>query len=344
MIARAFARAESLFDRLHRIWKQDRTRRATTDLLIVVFLGTVVAVEAGRRGWLPAAVTEALPRTHFAAVSLAFTFFLVFEIVELVFALSESVARAAGKQFEIFSLILLREAFKEFSNFGEPIQWEQVRQPVLHIVSDAVGALLIFVTLAFYLRAQRHQRITVDAEDQSSFVQAKKGIALLLLATFAGIGIHDLTLLVQGQETYPFFETFYTVLIFTDVLIVLISLRYTSTYHVVFRNSGFALATVALRLALAAPPYVNAAIGLGATVFALGLTMAYNAYGSVPAPEDVRPPLDAATPDAAEAAAGSESADTKPADSSDAPPGDAPSGEAARSPQPPSAEEAPPDA
>jgi hypothetical protein len=72
--------------------------------------------------------------------------------------------------------------------------------------------------------------------------------------------------------------------------------------------------------------------------------MAYNAYGSVPAPEDVRPPLDAATPDAAEAAAGSESADTKPADSSDAPPGDAPSGEAARSPQPPSAEEAPPDA
>ena len=36
------------------------------------------------------------------------------------------------------------------------------------------------------------------------------------------------------------------------VLIVLISLRYSSTYNVVFRNSGYALATVFIRLALIA--------------------------------------------------------------------------------------------
>jgi len=80
---------------------------------------------------------------------------------------------------------------------------------------------------------------------------------------------------------YPFFKTFYTVLIFSDVLIVLISLRYTATYHVVFRNSGFALATVTLRIALAAPVYINVLLGIAASAFILGLTYAYNTFGAV---------------------------------------------------------------
>lgn len=270
-----------VFDRLEAYWESGSARRFTAHLLIGVFLGTLVVVEVKRQGWLPPSVGHLVPTSHFAAVSMAFTFFLILEVISLVFALARSVSTAVGKQFEIFSLILLREAFKEFSNFGEPIQWAEVRQPIYHMLADSIGALLIFVVIAFYYRAQRHRRITTDEKDQASFVSAKKLIALLLLLIFAGIGIHDLFLLATGGRPYPFFKTFYTILIFSDVLIVLLSLRYTATYHVVFRNSGFALATVALRLALAAPPYVNAAIGLGAASFALGLTYAYNVFGSI---------------------------------------------------------------
>jgi hypothetical protein len=269
-----------VFDRLEVFWEGDRARRVTANLLILVFLGTLLVIEAKRQGFLPPEVSGLVPTSHFGAVSMAFTFFLILEIIGLVFALSRSVANAVGKQFEIFSLILLREAFKEFSNFGEPIQWMEVRQPVYHMLADAVGALLIFVVIAFYYRAQKHRQITADPEDQVSFVTAKKLISLALLVTFAGIGIHDLTLLLSGGTPYPFFKTFYTILVFSDVLIVLLSLRYTATYHVVFRNSGFALGTVALRIALAAPPYVNAAIGFGAALFVLGLTYAYNAFGT----------------------------------------------------------------
>lgn len=57
---------------------------------------------------------------------------------------------------------------------------------------------------------------------------------------------------------------------------MLISLRYTDTYAVVFRNAGFALATVVLRLALVAPAYVKVLLGLGATDFVIALTAAYN--------------------------------------------------------------------
>jgi hypothetical protein len=64
--------------------------------------------------------------------------------------------------------------------------------------------------------------------------------------------------------------------------VVLISTRYSSTYRVVFRNSGVAVSTVLLRLALSAPHYVNALLGLGAALFALALTVAYNRLAPQP--------------------------------------------------------------
>jgi hypothetical protein len=57
---------------------------------------------------------------------------------------------------------------------------------------------------------------------------------------------------------------------------VLLSLRYGNAYHVVFRNSGFAVATVMIRLALAGPRYIDAALGVGAALFAIGVTLVYN--------------------------------------------------------------------
>jgi hypothetical protein len=75
---------------------------------------------------------------------------------------------------------------------------------------------------------------------------------------------------------FRFFDAFYTVLIFSDVLVVFIALRYSSTFYVVFRNSGFAAATVMIRLALAGPRYLDGAIGVGAALYAVGLTAAYN--------------------------------------------------------------------
>jgi len=269
------------FDGLEARWESASGRRNAANLLIFVFLATLVVVELKRQGVLPAFLAGPVPTSHFAAVSLAFTFFLIIEVIGLVFALAQSVAGAAGKQFEIFSLILLREAFKEFAYFGEPIVWEEIREPVLHMLADAGGALVIFVLIGFYYRAQLHRPITTDAAEQTRFVTAKKAIALLLLAAFVFIGVNDLWRLVTDQPVYPFFKTFYTVLIFSDVLIVLISLRYTATYHVVFRNSGFALATVTLRIALAAPVYINVLLGIAAAGFILGLTYAYNTFGSV---------------------------------------------------------------
>lgn len=280
MIPALLARATRIFDRLEQWWFTVATQKRIASALIWVFLAGLLTVEARRRGWLPDGLAEHVPSKHFYAILVAFTLLLLTEVIELVFALAQSVASAVGKQLEIMSLILIRQSFKELTYFDEPIVWRdmagEISVRVAYILSDAVGALIIFALLAVYYRLQRHQPITRDADEQANFVASKKLIALLLFVGLIVIGINWTVSALAGAASHGFFEVFYTLLIFADVLIVLISMRYNTPYPVVFRYFGFAVATVLVRLALTAPRIIDAALGVAATLFAVALTWLYN--------------------------------------------------------------------
>ncbi len=274
-----------LYDWLDSRWQSAIMRRIVASVLVVFFLAGLVVIELARRGILSPRIGAGVPLSHFRAIELAFYLLLSYEVVGLVFGIARSVSNAAGKQLEIFSLILLRHSFEVFSALDEPLQWLQVKGRVLEMLSDGTGALAIFVVLGFYYRLQRHRAATSDLGDRRTFIKAKKVIAFVLLGVFAAVGGRSIVSHVLFRGGYAFFEEFYTLLIFADILIVLLSLRYSSTYHVVFRNSGLAVATVLLRLALNAPAFVNALLGLAAAVFALALTVAYNAFTGPPRDE-----------------------------------------------------------
>jgi len=266
----------ALFDRLELVFSGATMRRFVSGALVVTFAISLVAIELGRRGMLGERLQAALPGSHFHAIALVFNLLLSFEVASLVFAIVQSVSNAAGRQFEIFSLILLRRSFEAFAGLEEPVSWLQAKEATLHMLADAGGAFLIFVALGLYYAVQRHRPLSPDQDDRTSFVMAKKMIALLLLVVLAVMAGHGLWELATRLEAHPFFETFYSLLIFADVMVVLISLRYSASYHVVFRNSGLAVATVLLRLALTAPPPMSGLLGVVAALYALGLTLAYN--------------------------------------------------------------------
>jgi hypothetical protein len=271
-------RVVALFDWLEASFEGARHRRVLSLGLVAAFFGSLLLIELARRGLLGESLAAALPRSHFHAVELSFYLLLAFEVAGLVFAIARSVANAAGKQFEIFSLILLRRSFEAFGGLDEPIHWEQGREAVLQMLSYAAGALAIFVGLGFYYAAQKHVALSEDPSERSNFIAAKKGIALLLLSVLVFLAVRSVWGLATELQTESFFEPFYTVLIFSDVLVVLISLRYSASYHVVFRNSGFAVATVVLRVALAAPPPYISLLGVAAVVFLNGLSLAYHRF------------------------------------------------------------------
>jgi hypothetical protein len=271
-------RSGTWFDRIEAYWQSPDGQKILASFLVVFFLVAVAVIELNRRALLPSPFDRVFSRTHLAAIEQAFNLLLALEVVSLILSLVHSVSRSVGKQFEIFSLILLRGTFKNISHFDEPLLWEQVESVMVPIVASAVSALLIFVIIGFFYRLQKPHPLKMRVGDKSRFILAKKAIALALLLCFLALGVYDVWGYFAFDHPENVFEMFYTLLIFSDVLIVLISLRYSSQYLVAFRNSGFAVATVLIRLALLAPTTIGAILGVGTALFALGITIAYNAF------------------------------------------------------------------
>ena len=88
----------------------------------------------------------------------------------------------------------------------------------------------------------------------------------------------DISTLLRSGIFLHSFDTFYTVLIFTDIVIVLVSLRFTLNYYRVFRYSAFVLATILIRISLTLEPRYNVILGVVTAIFALTLAMAYNYF------------------------------------------------------------------
>lgn len=268
-----YERITYIFDPLHHSWEHEKMHRKISVALVLFFLLSLIGIELNRRHLLPGSLESLVPMNHFFAVQAAFTVVLILEVISLVFTIPCSFSRSVGKQFEILSLILMRNAFKELSDFPEPITFAGNEQAVKFILSDGFGSLLIFAALGYYYIIQAR---TIDEKmqptDLYSFVAAKKGIALILLLVFAFMGFHSIVANIKGTPHADLFHGFYTILILTDILIVLISQCFQPSFYAVFRNSGFALSTLIIRIALAAPPYYNVLLGFAAAVFAILLT------------------------------------------------------------------------
>jgi len=281
-MTRIYHWATYAFDPLHEFWERDSTQRTVAGILVFVFLFSLVVIEFKRQGWLTGGMAEMVPTNHYQAINLAFTLVLILEVVSLIFTLPCSISKAVGKQFEILALILLRSAFKTLADFPEPIAITGHEQELWIIMSDGGGAIAIFALLGVYtmLRSSLDETLA-RGPILFKFVAAKKIVALVILVIFLGMGAKNCLLLLSGQHPYHFFKSFYTVLIFSDIILVLIAQRFLPAFRAVFRNSGFALATLLIRLALTAPPYYNVLIGVGSAVFACLLTLVYNTFYSV---------------------------------------------------------------
>ncbi len=267
-----------IYDFLENKWSGSTGHRFAGSLVLICFIGSLLLVELKKlhafQGYLP----DFIPDSFLAAIAAAFTLLLIIEVLGLVFSIVHSVTSSVGRQLEILSLILLRNVFKEISHVQEPVVWGDLSDLIIPIVSTSIGALTIFAILGFFYKLKKRVELKGDEDDKRSFITSKKTISLVLLFSFHIIVINSVLCHFTGKNAADIFESFYTLLIFSDILIVLISMRYGYDYQVAFRNSGFAVVTVFIRIALIAPPLYSALIGTGSAVFALAVLCIYNNY------------------------------------------------------------------
>ncbi len=267
---------DSLFFRLTSFWKNSLTHKMISTVLVIVFLVCILLSVFTIMDWGHLGQFDAQFSNPFFAIEVAFTLLLIAELFSLIIVLPKSVAKSVGKQFELLSLIFLRNGFKEFSHIANDFLWVDIKDEVIGMLIYAGGALSIFAIMGYVYKAQKHIKLTDIEKDQTKFVSMKRLLALMLLGSFLLIGIVDIyALIVDGHYNHSF-HLFYTVLIFSDILIVLIALRYTLNYYKIFRYSAFVLATILIRISLSAEEHYNVAIGVAAAFFVFLLTVVYN--------------------------------------------------------------------
>ena len=188
-----------------------------------------------------------------------FSILLAYEVYQLVRAIPESFSTAVGKQFEIVTLLVVRDIFKRLSELDFSGEWV-IDSELRLIVIECFTFIILFTTSLIY-RANSSRETKIDSLDDElvNFVQNKQLISLFLLATYVAVALFSFTnwaiSVNEGDGSVSrdiFFLDFFTILILADILILLISYRYSTDFTNLARNTGFILSTVVLRVAIGA--------------------------------------------------------------------------------------------
>jgi MFS family permease len=267
-----------LYDRIDAFWHKHYTRRWISRLLAYVFLISLLLGVLVHEQIIPAKGFFAYFKNPFVAIEITFTVLLVVELFDLIFSIPVSVSQSVIKQFELLSLIFIRMGLKEFSHLHKLFDWDEMQHIVLSMFIYGFGALFIFMFLGLHQKLKQRLQIREYFREYPYYKRVKKNIALILIGIFIGIVGYNFAVFLNGKEPDLSFKQFYTALIFSDILVLVISMRYILDYHSMFRYSGYILTTIFIRIALTAAPYYNIIIGLGAVIYLILLTETYTFF------------------------------------------------------------------
>ncbi|MEY3238613.1 MAG: hypothetical protein RIR11_51 [Bacteroidota bacterium] len=222
---------------------------------------------------------------YLKAIFTPFSFVLFFEVFMLVVILPRSISVFIGKQFEIMTLITLRSFFHDIAEYDLTKTEIYSFQFLKETGMDIGGALVMFfLTLVFFFILQKKPKSGTSSQDRTKFINLKKSLSVILsvvllllsLQSFVMWGINNLHALQTGIESHDpnhvFYQDFFNIMIFVDVLLLIVSLIYSGTYEVIFRNACFIILTILIRIAITAPKPYNIVFALGAMLLGV-LTM-----------------------------------------------------------------------
>ena len=278
MLARFLSYINSIYEKIKLFWESKINLYFISVFLVLTFIFSTLLSVLVINDYLHLGGFNENFRNPFFSIEIVFTLLLIIELFGLIFVLARSVANSVGKQFELLSLIFLRDGFKEFSHFGTNLEWSLIKDSFTNMMIYGFGAVIIFAIIGLNKSLQKHIKLTTTEEEQVQFIRLKKMLALMLLVAFLIVGFLDLKVLFETGSYLHSFHTFYTVLIFSDILIVLIALRFTFNYYKIFRYSAFVLATILIRVSLSVEPVYDVIIGVTASLFILALTITYNYF------------------------------------------------------------------
>ena len=222
-----------------------------------------------------------------SAIYTPFSFILIYEIYVLIYFLPRSFTTSLLKQFEIIALILIRRIFGDISKINFELA-TIADKAVIQLFIDLLSVLVLLTIILFYTRVNSRLSQLKPASSDTVFVQYKKQLAAALVVIIFVISAVHLTdylyVVFAGDHLFTgmdndlnaiFYKDFFTVLILSDVLVLLLSYGLTKENYKLLRNTGFVISTVLIRISFSTQGFYNSVFIITGALFGLAILKIY---------------------------------------------------------------------
>ena len=242
-------------------------RRLAINLAILGFLLHLLTCILYRFQYLDLSETNNFFDSYLDSLYTPFSIILAYEVYELIRAIPESFSNSIGKQFEVISLLVVRDIFKNLAEIDDS-NVNVIDSDVAFIAVEALAFMILFAT-ALYFRQMTNFPIGSNSKEPAieRFIDQKQNLACALAMVYVSVAIYSLTSwtlgFVNGDNDLSrtiFFFDFFTWLIVSDIIILLSSYKHIVDFLQLARNTGFVLSTVIIRVGIGTPGYTGAAL------------------------------------------------------------------------------------
>ena len=129
-----------------------------------------------------------LVRSPLSALYTPFSILLVYEVYQLIRTIPDSFSSSVGKQYEIATLLVVRDILKRLSEVGDSEGWEINEDVGFLLVECAAFLALFYTSLTYHKISSNGDDDTILSDDVTAFITTKMAIANVMLIVFIVIG------------------------------------------------------------------------------------------------------------------------------------------------------------
>ena len=222
-----------------------------------------------------------LQHSYLKAIYTPFSFILFYEVFLLVIIIPKSISEFVGKQFEVITLITLRGFFHDIADL-DLRNFININNPeFISLLYDLLASLIMLSLTILYYKIYQNNRKSEVVNELNNFINIKKLVSLSMIIILLALSISSLYLwgtemleALKLNKDYPnpntvFYADFFSIMIFVDVLLLIISFIYHFSFFTIFRNASFIITTILIRMSLTTEKPMNYIIILIGFLFSI---------------------------------------------------------------------------
>ena len=222
-----------------------------------------------------------LQHSYLKAIYTPFSFILFYEVFLLVIIIPKSISEFIGKQFEVITLITLRSFFHDIADLDLKNSININNPEFISLLYDLIASLIMLSLTILYYKIYQNNGKSEIVNELNNFINIKKLVSLsmiliLFLLSISSFFIWGKEMLraLELKQNYPdpntvFYTDFFSIMIFVDVLLLIISFIYHFSFFTIFRNASFIITTILIRMSLTIEKPMNYIIILIGFLFSI---------------------------------------------------------------------------